>query len=210
MKNHLVRIIFFTFFSFCCEAQYTKTSFLDSLKKTIYLKDYFEKHSIYKDSTYANYVCSFLPIDTFKIDSNSGFGFNPTSISICYQNSKYLNFYIGLGKLKWKNGKTRELIFYNYNGKKTALNWAFYKNEKIQKITYYKPELLDTVKQYGSMSNKQANFIFKKFRKSGILEITGEFHRGKKNGEWFYYDTKGILFKKEKFSNNKRISRLSF
>jgi hypothetical protein len=108
-------------------------SFLDSLKQTIYLKDYFEKHSTYKDSTYANYVCSFLPIDTFKIDSNSGFGFNPTSISICYKNSKYLNFYIGLGTLKWKNGKTRELVFYNYNGQKTALNWAFYKNEQIQK-----------------------------------------------------------------------------
>lgn len=210
MKIIFMKIIIFVFFSFYSEAQYTKNSFLDSLKSTDYLKDYFQKNTNYKDSTYAEYLSSFLPLDTFKVDSNSGFGFNPTSISISYRYSKYLNFYVGLGILKEKDGKIRELFFYNNNGQKTALNWTFYKNGNIEKVTHYQSELLDTVKYFGKISDEQINFIFKKFRKSGTLEMTGKVEGGKKSGEWFYYNNKGILFKKERFNKNKRIGKVSF
>ncbi len=212
MKKHILLFTGLICFSFCCFAQYkySRVAFMDSLKTTVYLKHYFEKHTEYNDSSYALYMNSILPVDTFKIDSNGGFGYNPTSIAIVYNSSTYLNFYCGLSVSKGKNNTIRELCFYNYNGHKTALSWTFYKNKKIEKINYYLPELLDTVKHPGKISSKKPSYTFKKVRKSGRIELSGEIKNGKKHGEWFYYDNKGILFKKETFDSNKRVSKVSF
>ena len=211
MKRILILVTSLVFFSFCCAAQYTKSAFLDSLKNTVYLKDYFKNNYEYNDSCYAEYLNSILPLDTFEIDSNGGFGYNPTSIAISYnKDSVYLNFYCGLSITKGKNKKLRELSFLNCNGHKTALSWTFYKNRKIEKITYYKPELPNKIETYTKIFSVEPTYTFKKFKKHGTLELTGEFKNGKKDGEWFYYDSKGILFKKEKFSDDKRISKVSF
>lgn len=195
---------------FYCEAQYTKNDFLDSLKNTIYLKDYFNKYEEYIDSNYALYINSCFPLDTFEVDSNSGFGYHPTSISISYNNSSYLKFYPGLCVLKGRNKQIKELAFYNYNGQKTGLRWTFYKNGSIEEINYFKPELIDTVNSYGKLFSNSPSYKFKKFKRSGNIELTGSYREGKKNGEWFYYDNKGILFKKEVFKDNYRTSRISF
>lgn len=210
MKRLLILFTSLVCFSFCCPAQYSKSAFLDSLKSTMYLQDYFQKNAEYNDSCYAQYMSLIFPLDTFEIDSNGGFGYNPTSIAISYQNSSYLNFYCGLSVVKGKNKKLKELCFYNYNGQKTALSWTFYKNEKIEIINYYNPEIPDTVTLYGTIFSAPPSYTFKKYRKSGSLEFTGEIKKGKKNGEWFYYDSKGILFKKETFVENKIISKVSF
>ena len=90
------------------------------------------------------------------------------------------------------------------------MSWTFYKNEKIEIINYYNPEIPDTVTLYGTIFSALPSYTFKKYRKSGSLEFTGEIKKGKKNGEWFYYDSKGILFKKETFVENKIISKVSF
>ena len=212
MKRHTLLFTSLVCFSFCClaQAKYSKDAFMDSLKTAVYLKNYFEKHTEYNDSSYALYMNSILPIDTFEIDSNSGYGYNPTSIAIVYDSSSYLNFYCGLGVYKEKNNTIKELCFYNHNGQKTALSWRFYKNENIQKINYYLPELMDTAKHLGKVISKKPSYSFRKFRKSGSLELSGVIINGKKNGEWFYYDSKGILFKKETFNENKRVNKVSF
>ena len=210
MKKFFILFLNLICFSFLCVAQYTKKDFLDSLKNTVYLKDYFKKNIEYNDSSYAKYLNSFLPIDTFEIDSNNGFGFNPTSLSLSYQKSKYIKLYSGLGIKKGKKEKINTLFFYNYNGQKTALCWKFHENGNIEEIHYFKPELIDTAKNYGTLIPKLPSYRFKLFRKNGVMEITGNFSEGKKSGEWFYYNNKGLLFKKEKFNKNKRTSRVSF
>ena len=212
MKKDTLLFTGLMYFSLCCLAQvkYSKDAFMDSLKTTVYLKHYFEKHTEYTDSSYALYMNSILPIDTFEVDSNGGFGYNPTSIAVVYDSSTYLNFYCGLSVSKGKNNTIKELCFYNYNGQKTALSWTFYKNEKIEKVSYYLSEVMDTAKNPGKIISIKPSYSFRKFKKSGSLELSGVIKNGKKNGEWFYYDNKGILFKKETFKDNKRVSKVSF
>tara|TARA_B100000614_G_scaffold256361_1_gene274769 strand:+ start:189 stop:818 length:630 start_codon:yes stop_codon:yes gene_type:complete len=209
MKSHLILITVHLYFSFSCSAQYSKGTFLDSLKNTVFLKDYFQKNDEYNDSCYAEYLNSIFKIDSFEIDSNCGFGFNPTSIAVTYEDPPNLKFYCGLSVIKWDNKNLKELCFYDYYGQKTALSWTFYKNGKIETINYYKPVSQDKLRSKTFLS-KQSTYSIKKFRKSGKLELTGEIINEKKNGEWFYYNKKGILFKKEKFNNNNRISKVGF
>jgi len=210
MKSILILITIPFYFSFSCSAQYSKSAFLDSLKNTVFLKDYFQKNDEYNDSCYAEYLNSIFRLDSFEIDSNCGFGFNPTSIAVTYEDPVNLKFYCGLGVTKWDNKNLKELCFYNYNGQKTALSWTFYKNGNIETINYYEPESQGTLIQNNTFFSKQSVYTLKQFRKSGTLELTGEIKNKKKNGEWFYYNKKGILFKKEKFNNNSCISKISF
>ncbi len=209
-KISLIFVVWFNLTSLNGFAQYTKEAFLDSLKNTKYLQGYFENNTNYNDSSYAEYLYSILPIDTFKVDSNSGFGFNPSSISILYSNSGNLNLYCGLSVVKGQNKKLKEITFYNHYGHKTALYWRFYNNGKIEIVHYYDDEFSDSSGVYGVFFSKKPSYRFTKYRKSGRLQLTGKYENGNKTGEWFYFDKKGILFKKEKYIDNKRVSQVSF
>ena len=60
------------------------------------MKDYFSKYSEYTDSNYVDYLSSFAELDSFEIDSNAGFGFKPTKITVIYKKLDYVKFYTGL------------------------------------------------------------------------------------------------------------------
>ena len=191
-------------------AQYDVKAYQDSLKKYEYLEEYFKNNKEYTDSSYAIYLSKKAPIDTFEVDSLGGFGFKPTSLIVSYKPSNYLKFYVGLGISENKQGNITSLSFHNYNGLKTCLLWEFHSNGNIYKIISYPQESLDTVKSFGQLATDKNQYYLKQFRKSGKMELSGKYMDGKKEGNWFYYDQEGILFKKEKYTANKRVSRISF
>ncbi len=192
------------------DAQFNLATYLDSLKSTIYLKDYFLKNDNYSDSSYAAYLSSVAPIDTFEIDTNEGFGFKPTRITVTYQKVDYLRFYVGLSKTRNKDKGINELSFHDHNGLKTALTWTFHSNGNIKEIIKYPEESLDTINDFGALKNPTETFSIKQFRKNGSIEFSGDYKNGEKSGNWFYFDKKGILYKKERYEKGKRVSRVSF
>ena len=195
---------------FITKGQFDVKTFQDSLKTYDYLKEYFENNKEYTDSSYALYLSKKAPVDTFEVDTLGGFGFKPTSITVTYTPSEYLKFYVGLNISEDKKGNISGLSFHNYAGLKTCLSWEFHSNGNLYKIINYPQESLDTVKSFGKLATETEEYSFKQFRKSGSIELSGSYKNGKKEGNWFYFDKKGILFKKEKFKANKRISRVSF
>ena len=182
----------------------------DSLKNTAYLKEYFQNNKEYTDSSYALYLTKKAPIDSFEVDSTGGFGFKPTSLTISYDSVLYLKFYVGLSIKDDKNGNLEELSFHNHAGIKTALTWKFYKKGGIYKIIKYPEEKIDTVSHFGALVTEPTTYSFQQFRKSGSIELMGAYKDDVKDGNWFYFDKKGIMNRKEKFKDGKRVSKVSF
>lgn len=209
MKRSAFILLFFCG-SITLLGQFNKAVFIDSLKNTPYLKEYFSTNNTYSDSSFAEYMVTKANIDTFEIDSNGGFGFKPTGITITYKNAEFLKFYTGLEVTKGKNNRISELSFYNYGSQKTAHNWLFHSNGNIYKTITYKSKPLDSISNFGSLITESTTYSFKQFKKSGSIQLTGSYENGEKTGNWFYFDKNGILYKKEKYKANKRISKVSF
>ena len=174
------------------------------------MQDYYSKYTEYTDSNYVNYLSSFAEIDSFLIDTNAGFGLNPTKITVLYKKLDYVRFYTGL-HISWFNDQQiSELAFYNFGSQKTALNWKFYPNGNLQSIIKFQPELMDTITRFGTLIESNGNYSIMQFFKSGDIELTGEYKGGQKYGSWIYFDKKGIMHKTEIYKKGKRISKLNF
>lgn len=206
------KIIFFLILG-CVQisnAQYNQASFLDSLKSCNYLKGYFSQVDEYTDSTFVDYMMEFAPIDTFEIDTNAGFGYKPTKISLSYESVDFLKFYTGLSISFFKDRSISQFSFYNYGSQKTCLEWTFHQNGKIKETIKYKSSNLDSVKDFGELINPAKQFQFDRYSKNGKIELSGEYEEDKKNGDWYYFNKKGFLHKKETYKKGKRISKISF
>jgi len=191
-------------------AQLNEDSFLDSLRSYDYMKDYFSKYSEYTDSNYVDYLSSFAELDSFEIDSNAGFGFKPTKITVIYKKLDYVKFYTGLHTSWFENQQISELAFYNFGSQKTALNWRFHPNGNLQSIIKFQPELMDTITRFGKIIEPNGNYSIMQFYKSGDIELTGEYKKGEKSGSWIYFDKKGAMYKTEIYKKGKRTSKLNF
>jgi antitoxin component YwqK of YwqJK toxin-antitoxin module len=191
-------------------AQLNENSFLDSLRSYEYTEDYFSKYTEYTDSNYVDYLSSFTELDTFEIDSNAGFGFNPTNITVIYKKLDYVKFYTGLHVSWFNEQQISELAFYNFGSQKTALNWKFHPNGNLQSIIKYQPVLMDTITQFGKLVEPNGNYNIMQFYKTGDIELTGEYKKGEKYGSWIYFDKKGFMYKTETYIKGKRTSKLNF
>ncbi len=206
------KLIFFLILS-CVQiskAQYTKESFLDSLKSCNYLQPYFNNVDNYTDSSFIKYMTNLAEIDTFEIDTNAGFGYKPTKISFSYKNVDFLKFYTGLSISFFKDRSISGLSFYNYGSQKTAIEWTFYPNGKIKEKIKYKSTSVDSVKDFGKLISPVQEYQFDKFSKTGRIELSGAYKNKKKHGDWYYFNKKGFLYRKEMYKEGKRLSRISF
>lgn len=205
------KLIFLLILSFAqiSKAQYSKESFLDSLKSCDYLSSYFQKAEDYSDSSFINFMSELANIDTFEIDTNAGFGYKPTKISFSYQNVDFLKFYTGLSVTFFSDRSISGLSFYNYGSQKTCLEWKFHSNGKIKETIKYKTTNLDSVTNFGKLIDPNDQYQFNRYNKKGKIELSGEYSGSKKNGDWYYFTKKGLINRKETYDKGKRLSRIS-
>lgn len=204
-------LLFFLCFGYTLTfAQLNEASFIDSLKRCEYLKEYFSKYAEYSDSTYVNYLSTYAELDTFEIDTNAGFGFKPTKITLIYKKLNYIRFYTGLHVSRFENKQISELAFYNFASQKTGLSWTFHPNGNIKTITKYQPVSMDTITQFGQVLEPKGNYSIMQFYKTGNIELTGAYKGNEKSGSWIYFDKKGKMYRTENFKKGKRINKTNF